>query len=348
MSDPSDLLFGVRPPGWIGTNAGADLEAILGWVEHAEQSGFDVVFFGERLLEAVGGPRTGHGYSVATFDLLTLLTAAAVRTSSVRLASLVAVVPFRHPVHLARAMATLDQLSSGRMILGAGGGWSAVELRAFDVAPGARGARLEESLAVIRRLWSGAAVTHRGTWDLDGVSIGPGPVQEPGPPIWLGSFEPTVGAVWDGSFTPGQRRSLERVGRLADAWVPVTYSVSGGGAVPADLLREAAHVVGEAAVRAGRGGMVQSLYAHWVAVVRTAAERRACEETLRRFFPGDWDTACRTFLIGSPEEIADRLAQHARALPRVDGILLTTIVQSREQLDLIASEVRPRIAASLA
>src|SRR3984957_10006426 len=213
-------LLGLRPAVWLAP--GDDpFAAQLRLTREAEQRGFDGVFFGDRMLASVGeGDRTI--YSATHTDLMVTLTAMAVRTERVRLGSLVMVLPFRHPVPLAKSTASLDLLSHGRLILGAGLGWNTAEFAALGLSPEQRAGRTEETIDLLRRLWTGERVTFHGRYfDITDVAIAPTP-RPPGPPLWLGSLPPPPPAP--DQIPAKLDRVLARIGRTADGWVPVVYS----------------------------------------------------------------------------------------------------------------------------
>jgi probable F420-dependent oxidoreductase len=99
----------------------------------------------------------------------------------------VLVVPFHHPVRLAKAIATLDQLSGGRLSVSLGTGWLEAEFRMMNAPFARRGAYLDESVALMRRLWTGEPVDFAGEFFeiKQGISL-PVPVQKPHPPLWVG------------------------------------------------------------------------------------------------------------------------------------------------------------------
>jgi len=117
------------------------------------------------------------------------LAAAACATERLRIGPMVTPLPRRRPIQVAREVATLDQLSSGRVTLGVGtGGDSAREFSGTgeEVDARIRGTMLDEALAVLRACWSGELVHHRGDhYVLDGLTVLPRPVQRPAPPVWV-------------------------------------------------------------------------------------------------------------------------------------------------------------------
>lgn len=133
------------------------------------------------------------------------MAAAAAATESLHIGCRVFCNDYRHPVMLAKEAATLDLLSDGRLELGLGAGWLLAEYEAaglpFD-APGERISRLEESVSLLKAIFSGAPVEHAGShYRASGFSGAPRPVQEPHPPLMIGG---------------GSRRVLELAAREAD------------------------------------------------------------------------------------------------------------------------------------
>ena len=175
-----------------------------------------------------------HPYQRRFFDAWTLLTAIAMRTKHVTVFPDVANLPLRPPAVLAKAAASLDLLSGGRVELGLGAGaiWDAVKAMGGPVrTPGESVDAVEEAIQVIRLMWSGGrGVQFDGRfYQLAGVHAGPVPAHPIG--IWLGAYKP---------------RMLSLVGRLADGWVP-----SLGYLKPQDI--DAANArIDEAAAAAGR------------------------------------------------------------------------------------------------
>jgi alkanesulfonate monooxygenase SsuD/methylene tetrahydromethanopterin reductase-like flavin-dependent oxidoreductase (luciferase family)/hemerythrin-like domain-containing protein len=174
-----------------------------------------------------------HPYQARYLDAWTLLSVLGARTSSIKLAPNVASLPLRPPVVLAKAAATLDLVTGGRIELGLGAGafWDAI-----DAAGGPRRTpkqavdALTEAVELIRAFWAGGTVRFEGEhYRAVGLRAGPRPAHDV--PIWLGAYKP---------------RMLRLTGRLADGWVP-----SMGYADPPALARMS-EVVDEAAVAAGR------------------------------------------------------------------------------------------------
>lgn len=150
--------------------------------------------------------------------------------SELDVAAGIIVLPTRSAALVAKQAATLDRLTEGRFRLGVGLGWSPVEFEAMGAPWPERGARAEEQIEVMRRLWTEPSVTFTGRFhSFTGAGINPRPIRQP-IPVWLAST--------------AARPALERVGRLADGWIPAI--------APGPALDAAREVVHEAAVAAGR------------------------------------------------------------------------------------------------
>src|SRR6266852_231230 len=118
---------------------------------------------------------------------LTLLSHLAAVVPRVRLGTSVIILPYRNPIIVAKTLATIDQLSHGRLIFGAAVGWMEEEFRALQVPFAERGALSDESLRIIRDIWTHGVVNHQGAfYQYEDMQASPRPVQQPAPPIWIG------------------------------------------------------------------------------------------------------------------------------------------------------------------
>ncbi|HEV2334862.1 MAG TPA: LLM class flavin-dependent oxidoreductase [Stellaceae bacterium] len=174
-----------------------EVAPLLALAERAESLGYDSIWVGDSILA-----RPRH-------EPRTLLAAVAARTKRAELGTAVLLPALRNPVVLAHGIATLDQISEGRFILGVGIASDVANIRAEFVACGVpferRVGRMLEGLRLARELWSGEPVTWNGRWVVDNATLGPVPYRAGGPPIWIGGMV---------------KASLERVGRLYDGWFP--------------------------------------------------------------------------------------------------------------------------------
>jgi probable F420-dependent oxidoreductase len=161
----------------------------------AERLGFESVWMPEHLVFPVdmsGSPHPGEDTppvppSTPVFDAFAWLAFLAGRTSRLRLGTNVYLLGLRHPFVAARAVQTLDIVSGGRAEIGIGAGWLRSEWTAAGLDPRTRGRRLDEALAVCKRLWSEPVIEHHGEFfDFGPVMFEPKPVQKPWPPIHVG------------------------------------------------------------------------------------------------------------------------------------------------------------------
>lgn len=203
-------------------------EGIEAAAELAERHGFVDVWGTDHLLvDAAAADDYGRIY-----EIVATLAWVAGRYRTVRVGASVIVVPMRNAVVLAKELATIDDLSGGRLIVGVGVGWHRAEFGNVGVADRfhVRGAYLEETLRLWRHLWSGATEPFHGQFHSFGDFVfGPLPPQGEGLPIWIGGRN---------------EKALERAGRLADA-----YHSSAAGP---DAFAERAPVIRAAADAAGR------------------------------------------------------------------------------------------------
>jgi alkanesulfonate monooxygenase SsuD/methylene tetrahydromethanopterin reductase-like flavin-dependent oxidoreductase (luciferase family) len=192
----------------------SDPRVTAGLAAAAERSGWDGVFVWDHLAFVWGPPAA---------DPWVVLTAIACATERIRLGTAVTPVARRRPQVLAQTVATLDVLSGGRVVFGAGLGGSASEFGRFGEPedPLIRAEMLDEGLDLLRLLWAGEEVRHRGRhYVVDDVTLAPLPFQER-VPIWIGGNRPA---------------SLRRAARW-DGWVADSADPSGMTLSPADVAR---------------------------------------------------------------------------------------------------------------
>jgi probable F420-dependent oxidoreductase len=175
------MQLGIHLP-HIGRKAGP--EAIRRAAIEAEQVGFDDVWVSEHIIV----PKDAAYPPSANFwDPVLTLTWAAAATSRVRLGTSVLVLPMRHPLPLAKELATLQNLSGGRLILGAGVGWLEAEFDALGVPFKERGRRMDEGIAMMRAVWNQDPVSFESKWiaaKIDAMRSQPQPIAPI--PIWIG------------------------------------------------------------------------------------------------------------------------------------------------------------------
>ena len=186
------MLLGIHLP-HIGRKAGP--AAIRRAAEQAEALGFADVWTSEHIIVPKGA---AYPPSPSFYDPVLTLTWAAAYTTRVRLGTSVLVLPMRHPLPLAKELATLQNLSEGRLILGAGVGWMEAEFAALGAPFHERGRRMDEGLALMRAVWTDDPVTFPTKWIpavIEEMRMQPRPVAPI--PIWIG-----------GSSAPALQRAL--------------------------------------------------------------------------------------------------------------------------------------------
>lgn len=209
------------PVGAVVPNSGA-LPLRLGvpqLAEAAEAAGAASLWVSDHLL-MVDEPVHDYPYSTdgrlswdVTDDYLEALTTCAflaAATTSCLIGTAALVLPQRGVLQLAKEIATLDRLSGGRFVLGAGAGWNAVEMRALGFDPAARGRRLDEMLAVLADAWSGRPQAVEGATLTvpPGVVLHPTPLHPQGPPLLIGGMTPPA---------------VRRAARTGDGWLALAF-----------------------------------------------------------------------------------------------------------------------------
>ena len=175
------MQLGIHLP-HIGRKAGP--ENIRRAAEQAEALGLNDVWVSEHIIVPKDSP---YPPSPNFWDPVLTLTWAAAATKRVGLGTSVLVLPLRHPLPLAKELATLQNLSGGRLILGAGVGWLEAEFDALGVPFRERGRRMDEGIAMMRAVWSEDPVSFDAKWipaKIDGMRAQPQPVVPI--PIWVG------------------------------------------------------------------------------------------------------------------------------------------------------------------
>ena len=160
----------------------------------AEECGFDTVTVGHH-----------HFMPGNMSDPLTFLAAVAARTSSVRIGTGIFQLPIHNPVRVAEQVATIDQLSGGRVTLGVGMGWWPLEYDVHGSNFRERGARMEEALTILKLVWNEENTSFDGRFNsFPELTVHPRPLQQPNPPLWVAGVAPAA---------------VDRAARLGDAWI---------------------------------------------------------------------------------------------------------------------------------
>lgn len=280
-----------------------------------EAMGYDSVWCSEHIL--FYGP---------TLDATVTLGALAARTQRMKIGTAIVLLPLRHPTVTAKAIATSDVISGGRVMLGIGvGGEFPKEFEATGVPVNERGARTSDAIRVMKKLWSEDNVSHHSRFvNFDGATMQPKPPQAGGPPI-----------VVAGRSEAAQRRAA----RLGDGYMPYLFTP--------ERYAQARTLIEEEAEKAGRD---LSAF-HWTIYQFTSvgddydeAHARAIARLTRQYNQDFSKIAERYCSIGSPEQVAERMRAFAEA--GVDHFIVTPITPPgafMEHVDRIAREVLPAL-----
>lgn len=227
--------------GLFGVNIGpcADPERQARVVRAAEESGFDSVWTGEHVVMPVHDNPVPTPPETPMLDSIVALTRAAALTSRVKLGTGILVLPHHNPLVLAKALASLDVVSGGRLVAGFAGGYVEAEFRALGADFARRGAVTDDRLGAIRALWTEEVPAYQGRFTaFSDVRFEPKPIQRPHPPIIIGGAAPAAlarAARHDGWYgfartvedTAGVVRELTRLRRdLGRADAPFEISLT--------------------------------------------------------------------------------------------------------------------------
>jgi probable F420-dependent oxidoreductase len=318
---PETLPVGCTLP---TSGAAADPAAIGSMAQTAEQLGFDSVWISDHVVipERISStyPYSADGAfptsaTQAYLEPLTTLGYLAGMTRRVRLGIAVLILPYRHPLLTAKMVATLDNLSGGRVDLGIGVGWMREEFEALGQPAEVythRGSATDEQLRIFDEVWTRDIASFDGRfYQFEALGAHPHPVQKPRPPIWIGGHT---------------KPALRRVALHGDGWLPI------GGRPPADLP--------------------PAEVAECIARIRSmAAEAGRDPNALRVCFSATVDFAAtdgRPF-SGSVESIAGQLSAYVEA--GVDSLLVSLgrsdPAEYERRLRRFAEEVRPALTAGV-
>ena len=271
----------------------------------AEESGFDTVTIGHHHL--MPGNQS---------DPLTFMMAVAARTQTLRVGTGIFQLPIHHPLRVAEQVATIDQVSGGRVSLGVGSGWWPLEYEAHGSDFRQRGSRMEEALQILKRVWTQEKTSFEGRhYRFPELTVYPRPVQRPHPPLWVAGVADVA---------------VDRAARLGDAWLcgPVQslakaqaclgvyrHACARHGTRPDWILRRYAWIAPtrrevEAEILPG---YVDGLMDHWRESVGDEEEQRL----FARIDSGEDVTAQEIardrLLWGSPEDFIEQIARYREA-----------------------------------
>ena len=302
------MHFGVGIPHF---RQAASAEAIVTVAQQAEALGFDSVWVSDHIVVPHSAiARFGEVF----FEPLTTLAYVAGKTRRVRLGTSAIILPYHNALFMGKALATIDVLSGGRLIVGAAVGWLVEEFEALGIPFKERGARSNEALKIMKLLWTEAEPRFEGRFfKFAGIKAEPKPLQKPHPPIWIGG---------------SSAAALTRAAEFAEAWHPTHR--------PIEEIAAGVTQLKEMAKARGRDPNTLQVIAR--APLRVVA--------------GDEAQEPRPLLVGTPEQIVEGIGKYREA--GVTGIMFDTFygnaaVNDQDlpgvlaTLEAFAQKVRPRL-----
>ena len=317
MSKGDKLRFGLAIPQWFPADD-VDPSLISDFLGKAESLGYDSAWTMDSTSD-----------SSRPLDSIAILSYAAAFTSRIKLGTLVMMPIVDVPVLLANRLATLDQLSKGRLIWGVGLG-TVENFASYGLSPERKVSRFEEGLQLIRKLWTEDDVSFHGRfWQMDNFKLTTRPFQKPHPPIWFGGFTPPA---------------LKRAVRLGDGWM-------GAGYAPIQTFKEQMQLIRQYLEEEGRDPTAFPLSKR-VNIAVDRDKKRASAAILRYFDrmygnglvyrdTGVPSRGLEASVFGSPEECIEGLAEIASE--GLDLIVLTPVSDIMEQMERLARDVIPKL-----
>jgi probable F420-dependent oxidoreductase len=327
------MRYGLRLPSYALGERTAGLQEMGRYLRRAEDLGFDSAMLIDHLLIAP------PAYRVAWLEPVSLLSALAGVTRTIRLGTLVIVLPFRDPVAFAKEWGTLDLLSGGRSILGVGVGWNKEEFGALRIPIQERGRRMNELLESITALWAGDDVSYDGKYyQFEHLTLEPKPAQKPHPPIWIGGgTQPSEKIYGEGvdTVTP----VLRRIAKYAESWVP--HSSATAEMVTGDWarIREFMAVFGRDPDSMGR------VYSNFVHILKPGEKPDSAAARFSVYSGMDLPYWQEFYLLGEAEAVAERIRGKIEALGGVDDLILNPLDWDPASIELLAERVLPLVAA---
>jgi len=328
------MRYGLRLPSFALGPETATLAEMGSYLRRAEDLGFDSAMLIDHLLVAP------PAYRVTWLEPISLLSALAGVTRTIRLGTLVLVLPFRDPVAFAKSWGTLDLLSGGRTILGVGVGWNEEEFEALGIPHRERGRRMNELLESITALWAGDRVSYDGRfYRFHDLTIEPKPVQRPHPPIWIGGGTQPSDRIY-GQQVDTIQPVLRRIARHASTWVPHSSATAEMVAGDWDAIRAYMLEYGRDPAAMGR------VYSNFVHVLRPGERPESAAPKFRVYSGMDLDYWQQFYLLGEAEAVAERIRGKIEALGGVDHLILNPLDWDPASIEVLAERVLPLVAAA--
>ncbi len=327
------MKLGLRLPSFALGERTATLAEMGAYLRRAEDLGFETAMLIDHLLIAP------PAYSTTWLEPVSLLSALAGVTRTIRLGTMVLVLPFRDPVAFAKEWGTLDLLSGGRSVLGVGVGWNEAEFAALRIPYRERGRRMNEMLEAITALWAGDHVTYEGQfYRFHDLTIEPKPLQRPHPPIWIGGGSQPFEKVY-GQDVPSVEPVLRRIAKYATTWVP--HSSATAEMVGTDWAALQGYMTS-----LGRNpDELSKVYSNFLHVLRPGELPEAAAPFFARYSGMDLEYWQQYYLLGEAEAVAEKIRDKIDALGGVEHLVLNLLTWDVADLEYLAERVLPLVVA---
>lgn len=313
----TNTAFGIAMRNFQAYPDSPDPEQLIDFAVRAEALGYDSLWVWDHIL-------LGVDPCFPIIDGLSLLTAVAARTKTIKLGTGILILPVRNPVILAKQLASIDQISKGRLLMGLASGWYKREFDAVGVDFHQRGKLMDLNLEILTRLWTEDSVTGEfGPYNLRQARMYPKPVQKPRPPLLIGGYVDRV---------------LQRAGVKGDGWLTYFYTAE-------DYLADWTKVR-NFAEEAGKDPATLVSCNQLPIMVGPQAK---VEAPMNEWLSTEWDFASwsksspESAVMGTVEDCAEQLQAHIDA--GVDRIIFVPYRYEQEQVDVIARDIIPRLKA---
>jgi probable F420-dependent oxidoreductase len=307
----SNLQFAIAIPQFVADGT-FDPAAFRSYLARAEALGFDSAWTMEQVLG-----------STPFLSPIETMSYAAACTERLRLGCAVLVTPLHSPVQLAKSLATLDQLSRGRLDVGVATGGKNRPFSAFAVDPTSLVARFTEGLRLVEALWTEPRTTFDGRfWQLENAAMEPKPFQKPHPPIWVGANHPAA---------------LRRAVRYGDGFF-------GAGSTTTAAFAQQVPVVRQALAEARQDPSTFKIAKRIYVAIDDDGERarRRVAAALVDLYGEFGKSLAPVAVAGTPQDCARGAREVAEA--GADLILFTPLFDEPEHMERLATEIVPALA----
>ncbi len=299
----------------VHSGSSIDAREVQKYYRRAEELGFHSIWVTEQ---------SGFRGQAAALESMTLMSYAAGITSRIRLGVAVLIINKHNPMQVAKGLASIDQLSQGRLIAGVGLGGSTEGYRAYGISPERRVARFNETLNYIKRLWTEGNMTFDGEFfQIKDANLLPKPLQKPHPPIWFGGSAPAV---------------LKRAVKHGNGFIGAGNASTADFTSHVRILRQEIEAEGKDPEEFDIGKRV------FLAVDK---DRERAGRRLREWFKFYYnrpEQADRVSVWGSPEQVVEGLQQVISGGARL--VVLSPTYDMPEQMEILASEVAPHLTGT--